>query len=153
MYKTYADESASNSNCRTGSYAVDQVGQPWYASRATVAIWANADRRYVTADNGGASPLLADRGAVGGWEKFRFESLGGNLVAIRSMANGMYVTAENEGASPLIANRTAVGPWETFTYIITPQNLRRPRRNVLQATDITKESVPQFQEAERGIVS
>jgi hypothetical protein len=83
---------------------------------SVVSLRAHANGLYVTADNAGASPLIANRTAVGGWEQFDLIAVGSN-VALRAHANGLYVSADNAGASALIANRTAVGGWETFTLV------------------------------------
>jgi hypothetical protein len=71
----------------------------------------------VTADNAGASPLIANRTAVGQWETFQLINNSNGTVSLRALANNMIVTADNAGASPLIANRTAIGTWEQFTLI------------------------------------
>lgn len=65
----------------------------------------------MTAENGGDSPLIAKRIALGPWERFICIELGNNKVAIQSKNNGQYVCAGNGGAQPLIANRGAIGPW------------------------------------------
>jgi len=78
------------------------------------ALHARANNQYVSADNAGASPLIANRATAGVWETFDKIDLGGGNIALRSHANGLFVTADNAGASPLIANRTTVGQWETF---------------------------------------
>ena len=83
----------------------------------TVSLRAHANGRYVTAENAGAAPLIANRTAIGGWEQFDELDLGGGNVALRAHANNMIVTADNAGAAPLIANRAAVGPWETFALV------------------------------------
>jgi glucose/arabinose dehydrogenase len=83
-----------------------------------VSLRAHANGQYVTAENAGASPLIANRSAVGAWEMFDEVDAGGGMVALRAHANGQYVTAENAGASPLIANRSAVGAWEMFTVVV-----------------------------------
>jgi lysophospholipase L1-like esterase len=93
------------------------AGQP--ASTA-IALRAHANGKYVTADNGGASALIANRDAVGTWEQFDEVAQSGGMIALRAHANGMYVTADNAGASPLIANRTSVGLWETFQPVHNP---------------------------------
>jgi hypothetical protein len=72
---------------------------------------------YVTADNAGASPLIANRTAIGTWETFQLIRNSNGTVSLLALANTMYVTAENAGASPLIANRTAIGTWEQFDLI------------------------------------
>ena len=76
-----------------------------------------ANNMIVTADNAGASPLIANRTAIGTWEQFDLINVGSGTIALRAHANNMIVTADNAGASPLIANRTAVGTWETFQLI------------------------------------
>jgi hypothetical protein len=76
-----------------------------------------ANNMIVTADNAGASPLIANRTAIGTWEQFDLINVGAGTIALRAHANNMIVTADNAGASPLIANRTAIGTWETFQLI------------------------------------
>jgi len=71
----------------------------------------------VTADNAGASPLIANRTAVGTWETFQLIHNSNGTVSLLAMANNLFVTADNAGASPLIANRTAIGTWEQFTLL------------------------------------
>jgi beta-glucosidase len=82
-----------------------------------VSFRAHANGDYVTADNAGASPLIANRTAIGPWETFDMINEGNGTIALRAHANGEYVCADNAGASPLIANRTTVGQWETFGLI------------------------------------
>ncbi|GAA3201940.1 PQQ-dependent sugar dehydrogenase [Dactylosporangium siamense] len=82
-----------------------------------ISLRAHANGQYVTADDGGNSPLIANRGAVGPWEQFDVVDLGDGFVALRAHANGQYVCAENGGNSPLIANRGAVGAWERFQIV------------------------------------
>lgn len=76
-----------------------------------------ANRLYVTAENAGNSPLIANRTALGGWETFTIVDLGNGLVALRSTANGLFVCADGRGQSPLIANRKTVSTWESFQLI------------------------------------
>jgi lysophospholipase L1-like esterase len=85
-----------------------------------VSFRAHANNMYVTAENAGAAPLIANRTAIGFWEQFDEIDLGGGNIALRAHANNLYVTAENAGASSLIANRTAIGLWETFALIHNP---------------------------------
>jgi beta-glucosidase len=82
-----------------------------------VSFRAHANNMIVTADNAGASPLIANRTAIGPWEQFDEIDAGNGNIALRAHANNMIVTAENAGASALIANRTSVGQWETFGLI------------------------------------
>jgi hypothetical protein len=85
-----------------------------------ISLRAHANGNYVTADNAGASPLIANRTAIGAWEQFDELDLGNGNIALRAHANGNIVAADNAGAAPLIANRTAVGSWETFNVIHNP---------------------------------
>jgi hypothetical protein len=86
-------------------------------SGTVISLRARANNQYVTADNAGSSPLIANRTAIGAWEQFDQLDAGGGNIALRAHANSRIVTADNAGASPLIANRTAVGPWESFQLI------------------------------------
>ncbi|TKA08131.1 lectin [Actinacidiphila oryziradicis] len=88
------------------------------ASTGTViSLLALANNEYVTADNTGTSPLIANRTAIGTWEQFDMVDAGSGNIALRAHANSLYVCADNTGTSPLIANRTAVGTWESFQLI------------------------------------
>jgi hypothetical protein len=84
---------------------------------APVSFLANVNNRWVTADNAGASPLIANRTTIGVWEQFFLVDAGGGYVALRSNVNGRFVTAENGGNSPLIASRTVVGAEERFQVV------------------------------------
>ena len=95
--------------------------QPFITAGSTgmvLSLRAMANNMIVTADNAGASPLIAnstdDRHRA---QSFDLLDAGNGNIALRAHANNMIVTAENAGASSLIANRTAVGPWETFQLI------------------------------------
>lgn len=70
--------------------------------------------KYVCTEDGGDSPLIANRDNVAGdWEKFKFEA-SGSYFGIKCKT-GRYVCAEEEGTENTIANRTALGFWEEFT--------------------------------------
>jgi parallel beta-helix repeat protein len=81
-----------------------------------VSLRSRANGKYVTAENAGASPLIADRTAVGSWETFELIDRGDGTVALFSYANSTLVTSDPNG-NPLIANRYGIGPWETFTRV------------------------------------
>jgi len=78
-----------------------------------VSLLAAADSKYVSADNSGASPLIANRTTHAQWETFTVVDMGNNNIALKSYANGLYVSAS--GSNPLIANHTTAGSTETFT--------------------------------------
>jgi lysophospholipase L1-like esterase len=82
-----------------------------------VSLRAHTDDSYVTAEDAGGQPLVANRTAIGGWEQFDEIDEGNGQIALRAHANGLIVTADDGGAKPLIANRTVVGAWETLQVI------------------------------------
>jgi hypothetical protein len=84
------------------------------AGGGLVALKSSSTGKYVCAENAGASPLVADRVAIGGWEQFTLVTNTDGSVSLRSGANGKFVCAENGGTSPLIANRDTIGAWESF---------------------------------------
>ncbi len=84
---------------------------------SVISLRAHANNDIVTADNAGASPLIANRTAIGQWEEFDLINNPDGSISLRAHANNDIVTADNAGASPLIANRTAIGPWEEFDLI------------------------------------
>lgn len=85
-----------------------------------ISLRAGINDRFVTAEFGGAAPLIANRTAIGPWEQFDLITVGTNQIALRAHADNRFVCADRAGAAPLIANRTAVGPWETFTIVPQP---------------------------------
>jgi hypothetical protein len=82
-----------------------------------ISLRSHANGRYVTADNAGSSPLIANRTAIGSWEQFDLIDDGGGYFSLKSHANGQYVSADNAGATALIANRPVIGTWEQFQII------------------------------------
>jgi hypothetical protein len=84
-------------------------------SDGTVSFQSISTSRYVAADYNLSPPqLIANRTAIGVWEKFKLLSQGGNVFALQSY-NGAYVCADYSLPNfPLNANRTAIGPWEKF---------------------------------------
>jgi lysophospholipase L1-like esterase len=90
------------------------------ATNPVISLRAHANGDYVTAENAGADPLIANRTAIGTWEQFDLISNPDGSVSFRAHANGNVVTAENAGASSLIANRTAISPSEEFDLLNNP---------------------------------
>ncbi|MEV5750462.1 hypothetical protein AB0L00_21800 [Actinoallomurus sp. NPDC052308] len=82
-----------------------------------ISLRAHANGEYVTAESAGASPLIANRTAIGPWEQFDEFDLGNGGIALLAHANGEYVTADDGGAAPLIADGTSVGLGQTFTLV------------------------------------
>ena len=80
----------------------------------TISMKSLANNQYVTAENGGNAPLIANRGGASTWEQFVVVDAGNGNVALRALANNKYVTA---AGGVLIANKTTIGPSETFAWI------------------------------------
>lgn len=99
-------------------------------NRPIVALRARANNKYVCADNGGASPLIANRTFVEVWESFELYDLGGGKIALRSLANDKFVCAETDGTEPLIANRDNIGLWETFDLITNADGTKSLRAEI-----------------------
>lgn len=97
-----------------GAVAADcsPVTQP-----AATSFRSRANNKYVSADNGGASALIANKTAIGLSERFDVVDLGNGNIALKARVNSKYVCAENAGAAALIANRAAIGLWEQFDMI------------------------------------
>jgi hypothetical protein len=106
-----ADLATTGNDNAISSLVVSQTGS------GVVSFRSHADNKYVTAENGGASALIADGAAIGQLQQFDLIHNSDGSVSLRSHANNQYVTAENAGASALIANRTAIGQWEEFDLI------------------------------------
>jgi lysophospholipase L1-like esterase len=107
------------------------------ATRA-ISLRAHADNDIVTADNAGASPLVANRTAIGNWETFDLLNNSDGSISLRAHANNEFVTADNGGSSALIANRTAIGPWEEFDLLTNTDgsvSLRAHANNMIVTAD------------------
>lgn len=83
----------------------------------TSSITARANNDYVSADNAGANPLIANRTAVGTWEKFIIVTNADGTVSFLSMANNKYVTADINQGGKLIAEAQGIRAWEKFTKV------------------------------------
>ncbi|OKI40586.1 hypothetical protein A6A27_39640 [Micromonospora sp. CB01531] len=115
----FQNASATNSNLQPEFVSGQQLtGLLGLSERpTTISLRARANGKFVTAESGGAQPLIANRVAVGPWEKFDVTYLSGGYVRLRAEANNKFVCAENYGNSPLIANRDSAGTWETFRLV------------------------------------
>ncbi len=80
--------------------------------RGKIALQASSGH-YVVAESGGGRELLANRTAIGAWESFYVDLVGGRKVALRA-DNGQWWRAEGGGGGWLYAYSGSVGNWETF---------------------------------------
>jgi len=72
------------------------------------------NNRFVCANNGGGSDLIANRTWIRAWEIFRLYQLTPDNIALQTN-NMNYVCAEGSGGRELVANRNRIDIWETFT--------------------------------------
>jgi hypothetical protein len=82
---------------------------------STIAMKAQVNDQFVSADNAGADPLIANRPAAGPWEQFLVMDAGSGTIALQALANNQYVTAS--ASASLIANATAIGTSQKFAWI------------------------------------
>ncbi|KPL91945.1 cellulase family glycosylhydrolase [Herpetosiphon geysericola] len=79
-----------------------------------VALQAGANSNYVSADNYGNNPLVANRPTIQGWEKFRMITNPDGTVSFMAMANNKYVVADLNQGGRLVAQSRGVLGWEKF---------------------------------------
>jgi endoglucanase len=90
------------------------AGQPGTPGAITSSIKAMANNSFVCAEDTGASPLVANRATVGGWEKFTVVNNSDGTISFLSSANNKYVTADLNQSTKLIARATTIQDWEKF---------------------------------------
>jgi subtilisin family serine protease len=117
-YKTGLSGTIACNNATFGDPIYGTVKACYYR-RVTTAVTfrARVNGRYVSADNNGSSPLIADQGSVTMSEIFEVITNADGTISLKARVNARYVTAENAGNAPLIANRDGIGLWEKFDMI------------------------------------
>ncbi|HEY0988518.1 MAG TPA: sialidase [Kofleriaceae bacterium] len=88
---------------------------PAVASAAT--IKASANNTFVSAENAGASFLVANRATASTWETFDIVSNSDGTTSIRATVNGRFVTTDLANGGRLIASQTAIGTNEKFRMV------------------------------------
>lgn len=83
----------------------------------TFDIRASANSTFVSAENAGASPLVANRTAASTWEHFRVIDNGDGTISLQAVINGGFVTVDAASGGQLIARSTAIGTAEKFRRI------------------------------------
>jgi beta-glucanase (GH16 family) len=83
----------------------------------TVSIRASANTSFVSAENAGASPLVANRTAVSTWEQFRVIANSDGTISLQATINGRFVTTDLANGGRLIASQSAIGNNEKFRRI------------------------------------
>ncbi len=123
---TQSTPKATHVYATAGTYTVkltvtDGLGQTSQASAPvtveiavqTVALLAS-NLHYVTAENAGASPLVANRTQIGQWETFDVIPLGYYEVVLRSHANSAYIRVDGTRGSQLIADAQTIATATQF---------------------------------------
>jgi len=77
---------------------------------------------YVTAERGGNDVVIANRTAIGNWERFSADDTNGGTLSAGDVINlqahdGLLLSAEGGGGGQLSANRRRAGSWEQFTLL------------------------------------
>jgi beta-glucanase (GH16 family) len=83
----------------------------------TVSLRASANNTFVSAENAGASPLVANRAAVNTWEQFRVIDNSDGTISLQAVINGLYVTADLNNGGRLIANGNTIASQQKFRRI------------------------------------
>lgn len=85
-----------------------------------ISLKANINDRYVSAENVGTEPLIANRTTIGDWEKFIALYHSEGQILLRSKVNNKFVSSLGDGNSSLIADRIQAGGWEVFNVLLIP---------------------------------
>jgi beta-glucanase (GH16 family) len=94
-----------------------RVYQAGTSASQAISIRASADNEFVSADNAGASPLVANRATVSTWEQFQLIDNGDGTISLQSGINGLYVTVDSASGGHLIASKPTISSQEKFTRV------------------------------------
>jgi beta-glucanase (GH16 family) len=94
-----------------------RVYQAGTGTGQTVSILAAANNTFVSAENAGASPLVANRPTVSTWEQFRVIDNGDGTISLQAIINNLYVTVDLNNGGRLIASQGAIGNGQKFRKI------------------------------------
>lgn len=78
---------------------------------------AAANNTFVSAENAGASFLVANRATASAWEDFEVVSNADGTTSLRATINARFVTTDLANGGRLIASQTAIGTNEKFTLV------------------------------------
>ncbi|GKU26382.1 chitosanase [Clostridium folliculivorans] len=73
---------------------------------------------YISADNYGNNPLVANRTTAGDWEKFQVIQNSDGTISLLSKINNKYVCADLNNGTKLVARSTTIDGWEKFKLVI-----------------------------------
>lgn len=91
------------------------LGSPAIAQAAT--LKASANNSFVSAENAGASFLVANRATASTWEQFQVVSNSDGTTSLQATINGRFVTTDLGNGGRLIASQAAIGTNEKFRMV------------------------------------
>lgn len=80
-------------------------------------VKALANGTFVAAENAGNGPLVANRAAVGDWERFKVINNTDGTISLWSMINNKFVQADLNNNGRIIASATFINGWEKFMLV------------------------------------
>ena len=83
-------------------------------------ITAKANNDFVSADNYGNNPLIANRTTASGWEQFQIVNNADGTISFLAQVNNLYVTADLNNGGKLIARAATIQQWEEFKKVAQP---------------------------------
>lgn len=116
------------------------VQEAWFSIQAV------ANDRYVSADNYGNNPLVANRTNVGDWEKFKVVENSDGTISLLSRANQKYVQVNLNDGAKLRASSSQIQSWEKFERVDLGNGtygLRSLANNQYVSTDLNQ-ATPQL---------
>jgi endoglucanase len=88
------------------------------AAPVLISTWSSlkavANNKYVTANDAGSGPLVANRVTVADSERFKIIKNSDSTISLLSMANKKYVQTDLNNAGRLIASASVIDTWEKF---------------------------------------
>lgn len=108
-------------------------------------LQARANSLYVSAENYGSEPLVANRNTAQAWEQFQvINNSEDGTISLLSMANNMYVCADLNQGAKLIARSASIQQWEKFRKVTQPDGtvaLQAMANNQYVTTDLNNGGV------------
>jgi len=93
---------------------LQRIFSAYAAIAPSVSMKVLATNEYVSADDYGANPLIANRTAAQAWEIFQLVTNPDGTVSFLSLANNTYVSADLNRGGTLVAEASGILAWEKF---------------------------------------
>jgi len=98
----------------TSSDTIMVTVKPEQQTTNIVAIKSGINGKYLSAEDAGAAPLVANRDSIGDWEKFELVPQADGSYGLKALANGLYLATELYQGEIIKARSTTVDTWEKF---------------------------------------